>query len=86
MLLYLHLCFASRVKDVHGSSHVNGEEKMRNITSRCIICGGFFDSKKGLREHKDKDHRITNSKMKTTTVIVTEKTTKSDTAKRHYQE
>jgi hypothetical protein len=61
---------------------------MRNIISHCIICGGFFDSKKGLREHKDKAHRITNSKMntKTTTVIVTEKTTKPDTAKRHYQE
>jgi hypothetical protein len=62
---------------------------MRNIISHCIICGGFFDSKKGLREHKDKAHRITNSKMNTkmtTTVIVTEKTTKSHSAKRHYQE
>jgi ABC-type dipeptide/oligopeptide/nickel transport system ATPase component len=36
---------------------------MTNIISRCIICGQFFDSKKELREHKDKNHRITNSKM-----------------------
>jgi hypothetical protein len=34
--------------------------------SRCIICGLFFDSKKELKEHKDKNHRITNSKMAVT--------------------
>jgi hypothetical protein len=31
--------------------------------SRCIICGKFFDSKKDLKDHKDKNHRITDSKM-----------------------
>jgi hypothetical protein len=31
--------------------------------SRCSICGQFFQSKKGLKEHKDRNHRITNSKM-----------------------
>jgi hypothetical protein len=31
--------------------------------SRCIICGQFFGSKKELREHKNKNHRITNSKI-----------------------
>jgi uncharacterized C2H2 Zn-finger protein len=31
--------------------------------SRCNICGKFFDSKKELKEHKDKNHRITDSKM-----------------------
>jgi hypothetical protein len=31
--------------------------------SRCIICGKFFDSKKQLKHHKDKNHRITNSKI-----------------------
>jgi hypothetical protein len=36
---------------------------MTSINSRCIICGQFFDSKKQLRNHKDKDHRITNSKI-----------------------
>jgi hypothetical protein len=36
---------------------------MASKISRCIICGLFFDSKKELREHKDKNHRITNAKM-----------------------
>jgi hypothetical protein len=37
--------------------------QMTGIISRCIICGQFFDSKKGLREHKDKHHRIPGSKI-----------------------
>ena len=41
--------------------------------SRCSICGQFFQSKKGLKEHKDRNHRITNSKMMT---IMPEITTK----------
>jgi hypothetical protein len=40
---------------------------MTNIISRCIICGKFFGSKKELREHKDSNHRITNSKKMTMT-------------------
>ena len=32
-------------------------------TSRCIICGQFFNSKKEAKDHKDKNHRITNSKI-----------------------
>jgi hypothetical protein len=40
---------------------------MTSKISRCIICGLFFDSKKELKEHKDKNHRITNSKMAVTT-------------------
>ena len=47
---------------------------MTGILSKCIICGEFFDSKKQLRTHKDKDHRITDSKMRT--VLVLEKITK----------
>ena len=39
-----------------------GEMQMTGIISRCIICGQFFDSKKELREHKDKYHRISGSK------------------------
>ncbi len=31
--------------------------------SRCNICGKFFDSKKELKKHKNKDHRITASKI-----------------------
>jgi hypothetical protein len=27
------------------------------------MCGDFFDSRKQLREHIDRHHRITNSKM-----------------------
>ena len=37
--------------------------RLTNTISRCIICGQFFDSKKELREHKDKSHRITNAKL-----------------------
>jgi hypothetical protein len=39
---------------------------MTSKISRCIVCGLFFDSKKELKEHKDKNHRITNSKMAVT--------------------
>jgi hypothetical protein len=31
--------------------------------SRCNSCGDFFDSRKLLREHIDRHHRITNLKM-----------------------
>jgi hypothetical protein len=41
--------------------------------SRCIICSQFFQSKKKLKHHEDRNHRITNSKMKT---IISEITTK----------
>jgi uncharacterized C2H2 Zn-finger protein len=34
-----------------------------NKISRCNICGEFFNSKRELKEHKDKSHRITNSKV-----------------------
>jgi hypothetical protein len=36
---------------------------MTNTISRCNICGEFFNSKRELKEHKDKTHRITNSKL-----------------------
>jgi hypothetical protein len=36
---------------------------MASIISKCITCGDFFDSRKQLREHIDKHHRITNSKI-----------------------
>ncbi|MDP9015552.1 MAG: hypothetical protein M3M87_02175 [Thermoproteota archaeon] len=36
---------------------------MTNIFSKCIICGQFFNSKKNIRKHKDKNHRISKSKM-----------------------
>ncbi len=39
---------------------------MTNIISKCNSCGKFFNSKRELKEHKDKNHRITNSKMMTT--------------------
>jgi hypothetical protein len=52
---------------------MGGETQMTNIFSKCIICGQFFDSKKNLRKHKDKNHRISNSKMMT--VVVEELTT-----------
>jgi hypothetical protein len=52
---------------------MGGETQMTNIFSKCTICGKFFDSKKELRKHKDKNHRISNSKMMT--VVVEELTT-----------
>ena len=61
---------------------------MTGILSKCIIRGKFFDTKKQLRTHKDKDHRITDSKMMS--VLVLQKTTKQvvDTAsvKTRYQQ
>jgi hypothetical protein len=39
------------------------EEEVISTISRCNICGQFFDSKKELKEHKDKNHRITDSKL-----------------------
>lgn len=32
--------------------------------SRCNSCGEYFDAKKLLREHIDKNHRITNYKIR----------------------
>ena len=46
---------------------------MTNIISRCNMCGQFFQSKKGLKEHKDRNHRITNSKMMTMMPEITTK-------------
>jgi hypothetical protein len=37
---------------------------LTNKISRCNICGEFFDSKRELRLHKDKKHRISSSRMK----------------------
>jgi hypothetical protein len=36
---------------------------VRGNISRCNICGEFLNSKKELRDHKDKNHRITDSKV-----------------------
>jgi hypothetical protein len=36
---------------------------MTGKISRCNICGTYFDSKRDLKEHKDKKHRITGSKL-----------------------
>jgi hypothetical protein len=41
--------------------------------SRCSICGQLLQSKKGLKEHKDRNHRITNSKMMTMMPEITTK-------------
>ena len=44
---------------------------MANIISRCNICDDFFNSKRELKEHIDKNHRITDSKMKSKVLIKT---------------
>jgi uncharacterized C2H2 Zn-finger protein len=36
---------------------------MASIISRCSMCGQYFDSRKQLREHIDRHHRITNLKI-----------------------
>jgi hypothetical protein len=36
---------------------------MANKISQCNSCDRFFDSKKALKEHIDKNHRITDSKI-----------------------
>lgn len=40
-----------------------GERATTNKISRCHICGEFFESKKELKHHKDRNHRIINSKI-----------------------
>src|ERR687891_486740 len=42
---------------------------MTSIISMCSMCGKYFDSRKQLREHIDRHHRITNSKITATTKI-----------------
>jgi hypothetical protein len=44
---------------------------MTNKISRCSICGQFLQSKKALKDHKDKNHRITNSEMMTIATGIT---------------
>jgi hypothetical protein len=39
------------------------EKDLPSKISRCNICHKFFDSKKDLKAHKDKEHRITNHKI-----------------------
>lgn len=41
--------------------HIRGE--MANKISQCNSCARLFDSKKTLKEHIDKTHRITDSKI-----------------------
>jgi uncharacterized C2H2 Zn-finger protein len=36
---------------------------MANVISRCSICDDYFNSKKELKEHKHKNHRITDSRI-----------------------
>jgi uncharacterized C2H2 Zn-finger protein len=40
-----------------------------SVISRCIICGQFFNSIKELKNHKDKNHRITNARMRGKRVV-----------------
>jgi hypothetical protein len=39
------------------------ETPMTNKVSQCIICSQYFQSKKELRNHKDKNHRVTDTKI-----------------------
>ena len=52
---------------------------MTNKISRCSICGQFLQSKKALKDHKDKNHRITAPK---TLAGITKLTTSSSAKKK----
>jgi hypothetical protein len=52
---------------------------MTGIFSKCKICGQFYDSKKALRKHKDRNHRISNSKKMMIDVVVEELITTTPT-------
>ena len=73
---------------VREGKEIGEEMQMTGIISRCNICGKFFDSKKDLRKHKDKNHRVTNSKMVTGIRISEEKNKQYDIAvkRNHYEE
>ena len=48
------------------SNKIKKQEKgleMASKVSQCNICNTILDSKKKLREHKDRTHRITDSKI-----------------------
>jgi uncharacterized Zn finger protein len=62
-------------------NHGGGEEKRHMVAkiSRCNICGQFLDSKKELRKHKDKNHRISVSKIMMAAAAVEELTTTTTT-------
>ena len=51
---------------------------MTGVLSQCTICGQFLDSRKDLREHKDKNHRITNAKMMIKSVVVNDDNNNND--------
>ncbi|MDQ3838331.1 MAG: hypothetical protein M3297_03570 [Thermoproteota archaeon] len=42
---------------------ITGSTQVKCRISRCRACGEFLDSKRQLREHIDRQHRITNSKV-----------------------
>jgi uncharacterized C2H2 Zn-finger protein len=43
---------------------------MANKISRCNICGEYFQSKKELKHHKGKDHRIAAPKVTAIAAII----------------
>lgn len=61
--------------------------EMTSIISKCSFCDQFFDFKKKLRDHKDKDHRITDLKMISIILTGNQKTKQAAASiKRRYQE
>jgi transglutaminase/protease-like cytokinesis protein 3 len=88
MTLCIEITFIDHVYSKPDKKKINIGEKteMTSIISKCSICDQFFDSKKKLRDHKDKDHRITDLKM--ISIVLTENQTKQAAAsvKRRYQE
>ena len=45
------------------------KEKMVSKVSKCHICKKFFDSKKDLKDHMDRDHRIVDQNMAVTPTL-----------------
>lgn len=54
-----------RINKIWEKEKKTGEEiEITIIFSKCTVCGQYFNSIKDLRNHKNKDHRITNAKMR----------------------
>jgi hypothetical protein len=57
--IFIIVCIAQFTHNIMSADEeVRSKKKMTNIISRCSVCGQFFQSKKDVKGHKDKKHRI----------------------------
>ena len=72
-LYYFCLIWANTMSSTESgkfSKKSEGKQEMTGKISQCNSCRSFFDSKTRLKEHIDKNHRITDSKIPIITVNV----------------